>query len=209
MKHVVAAALLGLPLASASASILYTNQQRSITATASADFGSTVVTQSLSAPDFGPFNEGLEVLAISTTGQHSGLGRADQESTLEPLRIFASGGWSGLRSGGPGGWGGGTSWFSVTFLLEEPSDFTFRVGLVPGGPFMFSGPDGFLIDQEGFHSGTLHPGTYSLTAQASGGASFPASGGGFSLELLLVPAPASVGAVAPLIALTAARRRRA
>lgn len=191
----------------AQAGFVYTFQQRSITATASADFGAVVVTDSLAAPDFGPFNANLEVVAVSTSGQHSGTGRAYQVSTLEPLRVFTDGGWSGLRSGGPGGLGGGTSIFNVNFVLDASSPFTFRAGLV-SDLFMFSGPNGFLIDLPGDYAGTLQPGEYAISVTSSGSAGFPPSGSGFFMDLNLVPTPSVAAAFAPM-ALLAVRRRRA
>lgn len=190
----------------AHADFIYTFQSRTVTATAYADFGQVVVTNTVIAPDFGPFNESLEAIAVSTTGQHSGTGRAHLESTLDPLRVFASGGWSGSRQGGPGGNGGGDSSFSVNFMLDVPSDFTLQVGAL-GQFLLITGPGGFNIDQSGSYAGTLLPGAYSAVAGASGTAGFPPSGDGFFFNLVIIPAPSAAAVFAPLAMLTLRRRR--
>ncbi|MFM9957916.1 MAG: hypothetical protein ACKVZJ_07555 [Phycisphaerales bacterium] len=206
MNHFTLTVLAVAALAgSARAGIVYTVQQRSITATASAALGNIVDTHSLSATDFAPFNQSIEALAVDPNSGVNGWGRAYQDSALEPLLIRANGGWAGGRTG-QGCGGGGTSSFSVTFLLDAPADYTFQSN-VQNALNLFSGPDGFSINQPGTFSGTLQPGEYSIQAYSSGQASFPPSGDGFNLQLTITPTPGTFG-LAVLGGCIAIRRQR-
>lgn len=204
-RTVLALFTLAASTATAQAGFVYTHQERRILAWATAEVGDIYVEDSRSAPDFGPFNEYLEVTARSTDMTHSGWGTASQHSTLDPLRIRVSGGWTGGRSGGHGGAGGGTSSFNVAFTLDAASAFTLYA--YADSSFVFAGPDGFLIDATGNYSGTLQAGGYSMSALTMGSGGGPASGGGISVDLTLVPTPWGVAAFTP-IALNSARRRR-
>lgn len=204
-RTVLALFTLAASTATAQAGFVYTHQERRILAWATAEVGTIYVEDSRSAPGFGPFVESLEVVARSSDMTHSGWGRAHQNSTLEPLRLLAHGGWTGGRDGGHGGAGGGTSSLHVAFTLDAPSAFTLYA--YAGSSFVFAGPNGFLIEAAGNHSGTLQPGVYSIFALTMGSGGGPASGDGFSVDLTLVPTPWGVAAFTP-IALISARRRR-
>lgn len=185
------------------ASIVYTSQSRSITARGEAGLGSIVDEHTVTAPDFGPFDRAVTAEAIDPFTMVSGWGRAQQDSVLDPFHIAVNGQWSGGRTG-QGASGGGASNFAVSFTLPEAVDYVFTATAVPGLFYTFAGPDGFALTELGTFSGTLAPGDYWMMASVSGSAGFPPSGGGFSMDLAIVPGPGAFG----LLALAMVGRRR-
>ncbi|MCC6679253.1 MAG: hypothetical protein IT436_19170 [Phycisphaerales bacterium] len=186
------------------ASIVYTSQNRFIRARGEASLGSIVDEHTITAPDFGPFDQSIEAEAVDPFTMISGWGRAQQESILDPLHIGVNGQWSGGRTG-QGASGGGTSSFSVNFTLDEAADYVFTATAVPGMFYIFGGPDGFALTTLGTFSGTLAPGDYFMSGAVTGSAGFPPSGGGFTMDLVIVPGP---GAALVLATVFLARRRR-
>lgn len=187
-------------------SIVYTSQARYIRARGEAALGSIVDEHTLTAPDFSPFDESVSAEAIDPFAMVSGWGRARQQSTLEPTSIFVVGEWAGGRTG-QGASGGGTSSFAVNFTLDEAAEYAFSASAVPGMFYVFAGPDGFALSTLGTFSGTLAPGDYWLSAGVTGSAGFPPSGGGFAIELTIVPGPGGAALLGPLV--LGRRRKRA
>jgi len=204
-RMVVAAAVVIASSSGLQASIVYTSQNRFVTARAEAALGTVVDTHTITAPDFGPFDASVSAEAIDPIFMVSGFGRASQHSTLDPLGFEVNGDWSGGRTG-QGASGGGTSSFSIAFTLAEPLDYTFTVSAIPGLFYMFTGPDGFTLTELGTFTGVLQPGEYFVSAAVSGSAGFPPSGGGFAMELIVVPGPG--GVILPVLGLAGLRRRR-
>ncbi len=179
--------------APATAGFTFTSQSRSITAHASAASGSVTDTHSQSATDFAPFIASVDASATDPQFGAMGFGHADQNSTLGALAISAQGGWSGGRTG-MGAGGGGSCSFNVSFTLDFASAFTL-VAFPAADGYFFSGPNGLGLSDPGTFTGVLEAGEYTLQAFASGSASFPPSGDGFFIDLIIVPTPSSAAAM--------------
>lgn len=185
--------------------ITYLAQARSITASAYTS-GFPTSSQTLSAPDFGVFDNIVSAYALR------GDARAYQTSTLAPLGINAIGGWYGHGFAvSPSGYGQGTSRFSVDFSIAEPVDFTLTTsGLsVLGSTFQFLSTNTSwlnLTQPPTSYQNTLSPGTYRLAGTVGGTGQTFGNGGEFSI-ILNIPSPAPTALVG-ISGLAMLRRRR-
>ena len=207
MKTLATIALVALT-GSASAQFNYQSQSRFVEAMAR-DLNSNLFFDSKSASGFEFFNE-VALVAVEPT-----FGEGSQTSSLDAFAINASGSASGAGINGFGG--SARSFFRATFSIAEPTAFDFSSSVNPGfgstPSVRFTGPGGTLSSIDGFNTfsdtlaGTLDAGTYTIVADAqAAGAGIP-DNGGFNVSLTIVPAPASVAALA-LGGFAAARRRR-
>ncbi len=207
--------------------VTYLLQDRTITATTSFDAN----TQSLLAPDFGPFIAGLSLLTFfPLEGGGEGRNRAEAaiDCHLDPNAILAGG--SVLGEGGTSFVGGvprrefgeAGARVNAAFRVDAATPFQLLASARPG----INADDRFKIKLEDLthggvlfyldetmppqavnFSGVLAPGDYSLEYQIEITIDGPESLAGFSLEMR-VPSPGAGTAFAIAGCVTALRRRR-
>ena len=202
-----------LSLASSAAGQLnYVLQARTVSVSV---HGQTDASQSVSAPDFGPFD------GTATASAGGGDATSHQVSTLSASGISVVG---DFHADNPAFAGTGTtrgeSLTDVTFSISSPA--TYRLsGMVAQSSFnthprtvRLTGP-ATNVDLEGPNSfdtsGALAPGQYRLfvdvvSATAFGSSSDPTSG--FNASFTVVPEPSSVFPAAVCVILLVARRKR-
>lgn len=166
----------------APAGITILTQERTITATTSADAN----TQSRTAPDFAPFNQSIALVATFTPaggGVASNRARTEINSVSDPNAIMAAGvfeGEGGLSDDGTQEFGESTVYMFFTFTVTEPTpfrlqasarastlgsdEFEIEIANLSGGEDVFHLPNS-APPQEVDLSGVLQPGTYSLLYQ--------------------------------------------
>ena len=216
------ASLLCLASQASAASLTYTAQTRTISASAS-DVGASDG-QTDSAPDFNLFDA-----AVSASAGASGAS-ASQRSELLPLGVTMTGRVSGF-DGQPGnagsGSGLGSSTLMATFSLDEPAPYTFNLDITqPGNTFgpaggystSLTGPGGtvFSASLPGGGGGTfdsaglLQSGSYVLSVRFSNGGQGTGTSGGRNdySAVLAIPEPATATLAGLGLVLAAARRRR-
>ncbi len=126
--------------------------------------------ETITAPDFGPFDE---LMYSKFTGSS-----AQQTSTLEPWLIKAKGSGTGHKQNGC--CGAGKSFCSVTFDIDKPTAWMLNgyisVGCSGGASWSLSGSGANIVFAKKFpetgvvplgKSGTLDPGTYVITVEAT------------------------------------------
>lgn len=210
----------------AHASVTYLTQNRSV----AGSFTTTgTSTQTVSAPDFAPFNQSVN--NFDTISQ-SGVGAASQGSTLGQTAITNISHASGT-GGNHFSSGAGASSFLVTFSVDAPTpwaisggySFNFRNGAggvaqgvmslnfqQQGGPTLYSSTFAPTTLSGTFaQSGTLLPGNiYSLgiTIQDSCGLALQEGFGDVNATLSFVPSPSVATLLAPATLVFMRRRRR-
>lgn len=138
----------------------YVSQNRSVIASSVCSGG----TQTLTAPDFGPFQ------ATAWVGDSGCWGEASQNSTLLPIGAIATGTTRGYRGSTSIPYPGATSHFSATFDVAATSDFRL-VTHWNYSMWSFTGPGVALSSFGTFgdrsDAGKLVPGQYTLQATAN------------------------------------------
>lgn len=213
-----------------------TSQSRSIEANAAADGefgGPDSDSASMSAPDFGPFDESI---FVSASSDGSANARATQTSSILADSLLAAGLASSSAVGTLAGEGSSDadSSFLVAFDLTQSVTYTLTgtlgsgaSGMAPGfnAAVTLTGPDGVIvtaaIDPFGGptsasinEGGVLAPGAYTLSASAGAGVFSCCGDGGtsgsanFDLAFSVVPEPASMSLAVVGLILAARRRPR-
>jgi hypothetical protein len=180
--------------------ITYTSQQRYVHAQYNNGLacGGGSVSQQINAPDFGVFDE----QAVQNNQN------ASQFSTIEDYAISGEALCTAQATGCAGSaTGAGTSHVNVVFEVTQPIEFNIAgsigwVGFLSQSSVTLSGPAGDIHDfksqgQTFNFSGTLQPGTHTITAHANA-----ASQGGFATSAtfefaLTFEPPACLGDVVP------------
>jgi hypothetical protein len=225
-----------LPAQPAAAQIATLSQNRTVAADGSSDGATNVDSESVSAPDFDPFDATADIGVGS--GASAAQARTSQQSGIGAGSLTAQGAADITVNGccGPFGAAGasGESLYDVRFNLTGVTAVTLT-GQVSGstgpdefggtgtGSVLFAGPSGTLYEQSVTTPGdtplsytaVLQPGLYRLTARATagGGAAgrpniFAGAFADYSLSFDAVPEPAGLTVFGVLLLLGDRRCRR-
>lgn len=209
--------------APAFADVTYLTQTRTLEVSASS---STQAEDFASAPDFGLWDESIEVTAAGVPPQGDSSAFASQKSRLDSTGISMVGTCSavdGYFGGGAGGGsgvssldvtfditgGGGPWWFSATGRTGQNSYLIATFERVSPSPAILYHKHGIDQSPPWFASGTLIDGTYRFRASAKGATPGPGTGSytqnyTFSLN---IPSPGAPAAMLAGLGLMARRRR--
>ena len=214
------AALVACP--AGAATLTYTSQSRTVSATANVD---TLDSHSLSAPSFGPFDASVSASAFSAITTRTNSASSEQHSRLYPQSVGMTGSVSAVDNV-PNGFSGSassSSSLSTAFTLDASSPYTFDLTTAITAPpadtsyqYMLTGPSGTVFTGSGQFvtpitplSGTLFAGNYTLNLQFVANVGTPGvfTSAGTYNAVLGVPEP-TTAAFAGVIGLALRRRRR-